>query len=289
MHEKILIVEDDLELAEMLKLYFDGRGYQTATAAFGEDGVAQALTFNPELVILDIFLPDIDGYEVCRRLRSQQRTTQIPVLFLTGKRGRDAKIAGLELGAVDYIVKPFDMPELAARIESILRRSGFRPLDHPVTNLPGEQLFMEHLATLRSQTGWRLIRVELGDLDGIDAAYGFVVRDDVLRAVAITLQRILAERPHAAGFVAHPEQNVFYLTAAAGGGAALAELGARLQRKLATFYPHRELEKIQGARSPAPAIGIYASSLTAEEAAGGQPDDWLPPLAQSRQRVATVP
>ncbi len=289
MREKILIVEDDLELAEMLKLYFDGRGYQTVTAGFGEEGVAQALAFNPELVILDIFLPDIDGYEVCRRLRAQQRTSHIPILFLTGRRGREAKIAGLELGAVDYIVKPFDMPELAARIESILRRSSFRPLDHPVTHLPGEQLFMEHLATLRRQAGWRITRVEVENLEGIAEAYGFVVRDDILRAVALKLQDVVAEQAHTANFAAHPEQDVFYLIAAAGDGDRSAELGQRITQVIAPFYPHREIEKNAGGRVPSPLIRIYISSLAAQQAAHGTPDDWLALLTQGRRLAATLP
>lgn len=104
---KILVVEDDLDVAEMLNAYFRVQGYEVFTVNWGEDGVRACQTVSPDLVVLDIRLPDIDGYEVARRLRTDRRTQDVPIIFLTEKRDRADRLHGLELGADDYITKPF--------------------------------------------------------------------------------------------------------------------------------------------------------------------------------------
>ena len=120
---KILIVEDDLDIAEMLNAYFRVQGYEVFTVNWGEDGVRAAQTVLPNLVILDIRLPDIDGFEVARRVRSDRRTHEIPIIFLTEKRDRMDRLQGFEVGADDYITKPLSFPELTARVEAALRRA----------------------------------------------------------------------------------------------------------------------------------------------------------------------
>jgi DNA-binding response OmpR family regulator len=119
----ILIVEDETSTAEMLKAYLSSLGYQVSHAGWGQDAVALATRIQPDLVVLDIHLPDIDGYEVCLRLRNQPRTENTPVIFLTERRERVDRLTGLELGAVDYITKPFDVQELRFRVRNALRRS----------------------------------------------------------------------------------------------------------------------------------------------------------------------
>ena len=120
--QKILIVEDDLDVADMLNAYFRVQGYEIFTVNWGEDGVRACQTSRPDIVILDIRLPDIDGYEVARRLRDNRRTADIPIIFLTEKRERSERIEGLELGADDYITKPFSPKELVARVRVVFRR-----------------------------------------------------------------------------------------------------------------------------------------------------------------------
>ena len=119
---KILIVEDDLDVADMLNAYFRVQGYDVFTANWGEDGVRAASASRPDMIILDIRLPDIDGYEVARRLRSDRKTNTIPIIFLTEKRDRADRLHGLELGADDYITKPFSPKELVARVRVLFRR-----------------------------------------------------------------------------------------------------------------------------------------------------------------------
>ena len=136
----LLIVEDDSDISSMLRIYFESQGYESIAVTRGEEALEICRRKLPNLVILDIMLPDIDGYEVCRKLRGNLRTGHIPIIFLTQKDERSDQIAGLELGADDYITKPFDLQLLMLRVEGALRRAGWLSLTSPVTGLPSSKL-----------------------------------------------------------------------------------------------------------------------------------------------------
>jgi two-component system alkaline phosphatase synthesis response regulator PhoP len=118
----ILVVEDDFEIAHMLRIFFESKGYQVLIAPRGEKALELCRTKLPNVILLDIILPGMDGYEVCRRLKSNQRTRNVPVIFLTKKDERADQIAGLGLGADDYITKPFDIAQLASSVERLIAR-----------------------------------------------------------------------------------------------------------------------------------------------------------------------
>jgi len=118
--DRILIVEDEANIASFVKLYLEKAGFAVERAATGADGVARQREADPALVVLDLNLPDIDGLEVCRRIRA---TSQVPILMLTARDDDIDKIVGLEVGADDYVTKPFNPRELVARIKTILRRA----------------------------------------------------------------------------------------------------------------------------------------------------------------------
>lgn len=119
MPQKILVIEDEEGIIHLLNLYLRDAGYSVVAARDGADGLAMHAREHPDLVILDIMLPALDGFEVCRRIRSWSRT---PVLMLTARGDEDDRIQGLELGADDYLVKPFSPRELVSRVRAILRR-----------------------------------------------------------------------------------------------------------------------------------------------------------------------
>lgn len=119
---KILIVEDDRDIVEMVEYNLREEGYATVSALNGEDGVNLARREQPDLIILDIMLPIIDGFEVCRTLKSDDKTSHIPIIILSAKSQETDKVVGLELGADDYVTKPFSPRELIARIRAIMRR-----------------------------------------------------------------------------------------------------------------------------------------------------------------------
>jgi len=117
---KILIVDDAVDTVDLLRKRLNFEGYDTAEAYDGEEALEQVEKYKPDLIILDVMLPKMDGFEVCRRLKSHKQTKYIPVLMLTAKGGVDDKVKGLDVGADDYLGKPFDYKELAARIRSLL-------------------------------------------------------------------------------------------------------------------------------------------------------------------------
>lgn len=122
-NEKILVVDDEEHILELIKFNLESAGYQVVTAENGEDALRLCSEEKPDLVLLDIMLPGIDGLEVCRRLKSQKETMLIPIIMITAKGEEVDKIIGLELGADDYITKPFSVRELVARVKALLRRA----------------------------------------------------------------------------------------------------------------------------------------------------------------------
>jgi len=119
---KILIVEDDRDIVEMIEYNLIAEGYEVVSAFTGKDGVTLAKREQPDLVILDIMLPVMDGFEVCKALKNEDATAHIPIIILSAKSQEADKVVGLELGADDYVTKPFSPRELVARIKVILRR-----------------------------------------------------------------------------------------------------------------------------------------------------------------------
>lgn len=197
----LLIVEDDLDIADMLNAYFRVQGFEVKTANWGEDGVAACQNDLPDLVILDIRLPDIDGFEVARRLRANRRTKDIPILFLTEKRERVDRLKGLELHAEDYITKPFDIQELRLRVRNALERHQRSTLTHPVTGLPVGNLVDETLSRCLRENNWAILIVCLKHLDYFREQYGFVASDDFLRATSVILQTTIRQSGTANDFL----------------------------------------------------------------------------------------
>ena len=120
--EKILIVEDEKDIVKMLDYNLKKEGFKTLSAHNGEDGLDMARKENPDLILLDLMLPEMDGLDVCKAIKNEAKTSHIPIIILTAKAQETDKIVGLELGADDYITKPFSPRELIARIKAVLRR-----------------------------------------------------------------------------------------------------------------------------------------------------------------------
>lgn len=125
--EHILIVEDEADIAELLQYNLERQEYDPEWVASGEEGLIRAREAEPALVVLDLMLPGLSGIEVCRRLKAEPATAAIPVIMLTAKGEETDRVKGLKLGSDDYVVKPFGIKELLARIEAVLRRSAERP------------------------------------------------------------------------------------------------------------------------------------------------------------------
>ena len=212
----VLVVDDDPKIRELLRLYLDRDGHQVVFAADGAEALAAAAERTPDLVLLDVMLPRIDGLEVCRRLREQG---DVPILLLTARSGDSDKVIGLDLGADDYVVKPFSPRELMARVRAQLRRRRTPAVDLPVLNadglevdpngmevrLRGRRLVMTTfefrlLHALMSRAGRVFARDEL--IEAIHAADDAEILDRTIDVHIGRLRRKLGDRAAAPRYVA---------------------------------------------------------------------------------------
>ncbi len=239
----LLIVEDDIDVAEMLNAYFRVQGYDVVAVYWGEDCLRACQTSLPDLVILDINLPDIDGYEVARRLRSNRRTQNIPIIFLTEKRHRADRLQGLELGADDYITKPFDVQELRLRVRNAIRRLTQGMLTNPITDLPERDLVNERLLECLQEADWVILTIRLRNLDNFREAYGFVASDDVLRAISLMIHNAVRDVGNPQDFIGHLADAQFVIFTSPDHLTPLRDrLQDRLKMSLDYFYPVKDRE-----------------------------------------------
>jgi diguanylate cyclase (GGDEF)-like protein len=180
--ESILVVDDDPIIARLLQIELEASGYEVKLAKTGEEAIATAQENRPDLVLLDVLMPGMDGFEVARRLRSDPRTLPVSIIMLTATGLSANRLEGLNAGADDYIVKPFDTPELMARVKGVLRRAREMRSQSPLTGLPGYVRIEEEIE--RRIADEQDFAVLYADLDGFKAFndhYGFDKGDDVLR------------------------------------------------------------------------------------------------------------
>ena len=201
---KILIVEDDTDTSDMLREYFSSWGYEVLTAAWGGDALELCRRVPPDVIILDIRLPDINGYDIYQELRSNLQTSCTPIIFLTQRNGREDIITGLKLGAVDYITKPFDVEELGLRVRNVLQQqTNYQSLVSPTTGLPAGDLLGEQLKPLLERERWAVLYIGINDLTFFSEAYGFINVGDALRAVALVLDTVVKELGTISDFAGH--------------------------------------------------------------------------------------
>ena len=201
---RLMIVEDDVDISNMLRIYFSSQGYSVETALRGGDALEKTRASMPHLIVLDIMLPDINGYEVCRQLRTTTRTSHIPVIFLTQKDERSDRLQGLELGADDYITKPFDIDELKLRVQNAIARSERESLTDPQTGLPAGRMIEDQLRrSIRQPKGWALLDIRLNSFEAFKNLYGFIAANDVLRFTAMLIGEVVDELGTSNDFLGH--------------------------------------------------------------------------------------
>jgi CheY-like chemotaxis protein len=191
---RLLLIEDDYDVAEMLLMYFSSHDYEVIHADNGTDGVDFARTRFPNLILLDVMLPDMDGYDVCVRLRQSSLTKYIPIIFLTQRDERANKVRGLELGADDYITKPFDIDELRLRAQGSIRRATRENLHEPRTGLPTGPLIEDELMRRRnSDESYTELVLCLSGFAEYTDVYGFMAGGDVLNHAGKTIKEIVSK------------------------------------------------------------------------------------------------
>lgn len=234
---RLLVVEDDVDIGNMLKIYFSGMDFDVDVAVRGSDALEKTKQVLPHLIVLDIMLPDIDGYEVCRNLRTNMRTSHIPVIFLTQKDERSDKLQGLELGADDYITKPFDIEELKLRVQGAIKRSERESLTDPRSGLPAGRLIEEQLRRIIREKGWALLDAGISHFDSFKNIYGFVAGDDVLRFSAVLMNEVVDEVGNPADYIGHAGgDNFIIITTEEKADAIKSRLKERFNQEVQTHY-----------------------------------------------------
>jgi PleD family two-component response regulator len=241
---RILVVEDDFDISNMLRIYFTGQGFEVSVAPRGGDALAMTRQSLPHLIILDIMLPDMDGYAVCKELRTTTRTSHIPIIFLTQKDERSDKIAGLELGADDYITKPFDIEELKLRVTNAIQRAERESQTDPRTGLPSGRLIEDHLRRIIRSQNWALLDCRLAHFERFKDVYGFIAGDEVLRFTSILIGEVVDEFGTPNDFIGHPGgDNFVVITSASAAPRIRDRLKQRFNAEVLTHYNFVDRER----------------------------------------------
>ena len=269
---RILVVEDDFDISTMLRIYFTGQGFEVGVAPRGGDALEMTRKGLPHLIVLDIMLPDMDGYSVCRYLRTTTRTSHIPIIFLTQKDERSDKIAGLELGADDYITKPFDIEELRLRVTNAIARQERENSLDPRTGLPSGRLIEEQLRRMIRTTNWALLDCRIQHFDRFRDVYGFIAGDEVLRFTSLLLGEVIDEAGTPNDFIGHPGGDNFVLITLAPHAAKIRErLKTRFNAEVLTHYNFMDRERgyvvakdSEGKDVPVPLMTLAVGAISAE-------------------------
>jgi PleD family two-component response regulator len=200
----VLVVDDDPDIARFIEMNLSFEGFEVEIAHDGHDAHDRIRSRRPDLVLLDVMMPRVDGVELCRRLRADPLTAGLPVIMLTAKGLSSDKVVGLTAGADDYIVKPFDTLELVARVRSTLRRNREVRGMSPLTGLPGNARILSAIAQRVTGEGeFAVCYVDVDNFKSVNDAYGFVRGDEMITVMAEALDTACAEAGDPTPFLGH--------------------------------------------------------------------------------------
>ncbi|MEP7028249.1 MAG: response regulator [Candidatus Eisenbacteria bacterium] len=201
---RILVADDEPNLREALRFLFTRNHFEVLVAEDGQEALEIALREQPDVIVLDVMMPRMDGYEACRRLRAHYRTRHIPILIATAKGGDDDKLIGLEGGANDYVTKPWVNKELLQRVRNHLEWSRSQRAVNPLTGLPGNlSILAERQRRVDAGEAFAQIFLDLDNFKAFNDRYGFPIGDTAIRAVAEELVEVVESRGEEGDFVGH--------------------------------------------------------------------------------------
>ena len=204
MRERILVVDDDPDILQFVRMNLELEGFTADTAEGGRQALEEAKAKPPDLVLLDVMMPEMDGLTVLRRLRQMPATANVPVIILTAKALAEDRVRGLDLGADDYITKPFDLEELVARVRTVLRRAQQMRDLSPLTGLPGNFRIARELETRVEEGGaFAIVHADLDNFKAFNDHYGFMRGDSVIKFAAQSLLDAAQECGDPDAFVGH--------------------------------------------------------------------------------------
>ena len=204
MTDRVLVVDDDPDIARFIEVNLRTHGFEVHLASDGVEAVENATELRPDLVLVDVMMPRMDGFQVVDHLRADPRTANTSIIMLTAKALTADKVLGITAGADDYIIKPFDPVELVARVKGTLRRAREMRAISPLTGLPGNARIQEELQNrISSQQGFALLYADLDNFKAYNDHYGFLRGDHALRTIARCIQDQALELAGGKVFIGH--------------------------------------------------------------------------------------
>ena len=202
--KRILVVDDDRNLRKIIQTNLELAGYDVTTAASGDEALSTLDSMQPDLVVLDVMMPLMDGYEVARRIRRHPANTHVPIIMLTAKAEVEDKLAGFEAGVDDYMTKPFGPQELLARVKAKIRRVEVDSSLSPLTRLPGNLAIEGELRRrIDDREGFAVLYLDLDNFKAFNDVYGFTHGDEAIQLVAATAIDVVRRRGTTLDFVGH--------------------------------------------------------------------------------------
>lgn len=234
---KILVVDDEPLIVEMVEETLAGEGYQVVKAFSGEQALEKVEQEMPDLLVLDLMLPGMDGYEVCRQLQKDARFQHIPVIMLTAKTGISDRVAGYDKGADDYITKPFEPDELLIRVRAQLHHLSGSDRSE-LTGLPGNKAVQLEIEERTSDPDgeWSIIYADIDRFTAYNEVYSFAEGDELIRQAGDSLRRATQEAGNSDDFVGHIGGDDFVVLTTPDKSAAIAERATELFDKAAPQY-----------------------------------------------------
>jgi len=210
--ESVLVVDDDPDVARFVEVNLRSAGYEVTVASDGQEALERAVELRPDLVLLDVMMPKLDGFEVAQRLRRDARTSSTSIIMLTAKALSSDKVLGLSTGADDYIIKPFDPVELLARVKGTLRRAREMRALSPLTGLPGNIRVQEEIRRrVAEEQPFSLLYADVDHFKAYNDHYGFVRGDRAIQAMARLASEVVHDLVGPEGFVGHVGGDDFLL------------------------------------------------------------------------------
>jgi diguanylate cyclase (GGDEF)-like protein len=245
MPETILVVDDDPDIARFVEVNLRSAGYDVAVAGDGQEALDRAGELRPDLVLLDVMMPRIDGFEVAQRLRKNPTTANTSIIMLTAKALSADKVTGLQSGADDYIIKPFDPIELLARVKGTLRRAKEMRNLSPLTGLPGNIRIQEEIERqVREDQDFAVLYADLDNFKAYNDQKGFVRGDRLIQATARIIQDAVIEGAGPEGFIGHVGGDDFVAVVGPDGAEDVAKrICERFDEARVDFYEPEDLER----------------------------------------------
>ena len=244
-HGMVLIADDDDDIVRFVEVNLKLEGFDVLTADDGEKALHLAFDQLPDLVLLDVMMPKLDGFEVCQRLRGDARTKNMSIIMLTARSLSADKVVGLTAGADDYMIKPFDPLELVARVKSALRRSREMRSMNPLTQLPGNVQIQDDVSEhVKSQTPFAVMYIDIDNFKAFNDHYGFLRGDEAIKLIARSARDVIATHTGAQGFLGHVGGDDFIAVVSPEIAEQIAkDLVDRWDREVIELYDADDLEK----------------------------------------------